>query len=156
VTSGIQVDAHLSGGTCTQSSAFDVGNAEAWRCTEPSGAFLDPCFAPPGQTGVAQVACGESPWSSYTVLALSQPLAKSSWGTPADNQSFPWAMVLANGQQCGLIDGTGAQIGGASFNFGCTAGNAAYPTTATQPWTAPYAADSSGPSTSVRVTTAWS
>ena len=108
VSSSIQVNGHLSGGTCTQSSAFDVGNPEAWRCTEPSGAFLDPCFAPPGRTGVAQVACGESPWSSYTVLALSQPLAKSSWGTPADNQSFPWAMTLANGQQCGLIDGTGA------------------------------------------------
>jgi hypothetical protein len=156
LSSSLHATTPVSGGSCAQSSAFDVGNANAWRCTVPSGGFLDPCFAPPGRTAVAQVACGESPWSAYTVLTLSTPLASSSWGTPADNQSYPWAMVLANGQHCGLIDGTGAEIDGASFNFGCTVGYASYPKTATQPWTAAYAAASSGPATSVGVTTAWS
>jgi hypothetical protein len=156
LSSSLRLNSPVSAGSCTQSSAFDVGNPDAWRCTAPSGGFLDPCFAPPGRTGVTQVACGESPWSAYTVLSLSTPLANSSWGTPADNQSYPWAMVLANGQHCGLIDGTGAEIDGESFNFACTVGFASYPKTVTQPWTASYAAASSGPSTTVRVTTAWS
>jgi hypothetical protein len=156
VSSSLRLNSPVSGGSCTQSSAFDVGNPNAWRCTESGGGFLDPCFAPPGRTGVTQVACGESPWSAYTVLTLSTPLANSSWGTPADNRSYPWAMVLANGQQCGLIDGTGAEIDGTSFNFGCTVGYASYPKTVTQPWTAPYAPASSGPTASVGVTTAWS
>jgi hypothetical protein len=156
LSSSLRANSPLSGGSCTQSSAFDVGNANAWRCTEPGGGFLDPCFAPPGGTAVTQVACGESPWSAYTILSLSTPLARSAWGTPADNQSYPWAMVLANGQQCGLIDGTGAEIDGQSFNFGCTVGYASYPKTETEPWTASYAANPSGPSTSVGVTTAWS
>lgn len=156
VSSTVRVGGHQTGGSCTQSSAFDVGNPDAWRCTEPGGGFLDPCFAPPGQSGITQVACGSSPWSAYTVLALAQPLATSSWGTPADNRSYPWAMVLADGQQCGLIDGTGAEIDGTPFNFGCTVGYASYPETTTQPWTATYAAGSSGPSTTVRVSTAWS
>jgi hypothetical protein len=156
VSSGLRLDSPVSAGSCSQSSAFDVGNPDAWRCTEPNGGFLDPCFAPPGRSGVTQVACGESPWSAYTVLSLSTPLADSSWGTPADNQSYPWAMVLANGQQCGLIEGTGTEIDGQSFNFACTVGVATYPTTVVQPWTASYAASSSGPATTVRVTTAWS
>jgi hypothetical protein len=65
-------------------------------------------------------------------------------------------MVLANDQHCGLINGTGAEIDGTSFNFGCTVGYASYPQTVAQPWTTSYAATSSGPSTPVRVTTAWS
>lgn len=155
VAPGVQVSNHIAGTACTMATSFDPGNQYAWRCSQADGGFYDPCFAPPGHDNVTTVACGDSPWSKFAIMTLAQPLAHSSWGTPTPDPSQPWAMLLAGGQQCGLIEGTGSEIGGVEFNYGCNRGYAAYPNAKAEPWVAPYAATTSGPVSSATVTTAW-
>jgi hypothetical protein len=153
---GINVLGRSSGTGCTRSSVFDAGNQYAWRCFLTNGSLYDPCFAPPGRSGVTQVACMDTPWSGARLITLAQPLARSSWGTPGPTAAkYPWAMVLANGQRCGLLEGTGRVIDGIGLNFGCPGGAASYPSTATEPWTVNYAATGSSSLTSIAVTTAW-
>jgi hypothetical protein len=153
---GVVAVDHISGTACTMASSFDTGDQYAWRCVQSGGGFYDPCFAPPGQSEVTQVACVDDPWSGVTVMTLAQPLAHSSWGTPHSSQEeYPWAMVLANGQRCGTIEGTGSNVGGVDLNFGCTGGDGSFPDTGTEPWTVKYAANGSNQVVSVAVTTAW-
>jgi hypothetical protein len=137
-------------------SAFDAGNRHAWRCFAASGGFYDPCFAPHAPSGVSQVACMDTPWSGAVIISLAKPLAHSSWGTvsPAATK-YPWAMLLANGQRCGLIEGTASMTGGISLNFGCAGGDASFPSSGTEPWTVNYAAKGSNSMAPVAVPTAW-
>ena len=164
LSSSFRVEKRLSGYNCPLRSSFDSENPYAWRCfLSPGftggggggGAFYDPCFAPPGRSDVTEVACGSSPWSGFVVITLSRPLAFSSWGIPPGHDDYVWAMELGNGQQCSLIEGTGAEIDRTVFNYRCSAGYAAYPDTGVEPWVAEYAAGDSGPVTSLVVTTAW-
>jgi len=153
---GINVLGRSSGTGCTRGSAFDAGNQYAWRCFLTNGSLYDPCFAPPARSGVTQVACMDTPWSGARLVTLARPLARSSWGTPRPNAAkYPWAMVLANGQRCGLLEGTGRVIDGIGLSFGCPGGAASYPSTATEPWTVNYAATGSSSLTPIAVTTAW-
>jgi hypothetical protein len=152
----VNVVGRISGTDCTMGSAFDVGNMYAWRCFQASGAFYDPCFAPPGQSNITQVACAASPWSGVTIMSLAQPLTRSSWGTPNPAKDrYPWATLLVNGQRCGKIDGTGQIFDDAVFNFSCASGYASFPDTATEPWTVSYAASRSSTAAAVEVATAW-
>jgi hypothetical protein len=138
------------------SSSFDAGNPYAWRCFLAGGAFYDPCFAAAARSGVTQVTCSESPWSGAVIITLARPLARSSWGTPRPAAAeYPWAMVLANGRECGLIEGTAPMRDGVTFYFGCTDGYASFPNTGTEPWTVDYAANSSSPVAPIAVTTAF-
>lgn len=152
---GVAVNDNISGTNCDMQSSFETGSPFAWRCNEPGGAFRDPCFAPPNQSNVTQVACTYSPWSTVTLMTLSQPLANSSWGTAKASPVYPWAMELANGEQCGLIEGTGTQVGRTMFNYGCGPGYGTSVNTKTVPWTIFYSPNETGPITSVAVKTAW-
>ena len=153
---GIKVLSRYSGGRCTMRSSFDAGNQYAWRCFLASGSFYDPCFAPAAQSGVTQVACSDSPWSGAVIITLARPLARSSWGTPRPSAAaYPWAMALANGRECGLIEGTAPMRDGVTFNFGCTDGYASFPNTGTERWTVDYTANTSGPVAPIAVTTAF-
>jgi hypothetical protein len=149
----------LSGGRCTGPSAFDMNDRYAWRCTLQTGAFYDPCFAPGGVmpvTNVTEVACGDSPWSLVTLIKLSERLPSSSWGTPTDKLRHPWAFELVNGDKCGLIEGTGTSMEGVPLNYGCTYGDAAYPTENVEPWTTKYSISNSGLLTALAIATVWS
>jgi hypothetical protein len=153
---GISVVRQVRGAGCTMSSAFDPGNPDAWRCAEATGGFYDPCFAPAGRSGVTRLACMGTPWSGATIISLARPLARSSRGAGAPSAAgHPWAMELAGGQQCGLIEGTAPLTDGSVLNFGCTGGGATYPRTGTEPWTVNYAAAGSGSLARVGVPTAW-
>jgi hypothetical protein len=153
---GISVVRQVSGAGCTMSSAFDRGDQYAWRCAEPSGGFYDPCFAPAGRSGVTRLACMETPWSGATIISLARPLARSSRGAAVPSAAgHPWAMVLANGQRCGLIEGTAPLADGSVLTFGCADGGATFPRTAAEPWTVSYAAAGSGSLAPVAVPTAW-
>jgi hypothetical protein len=147
-----------SGGHCGGASDFDVNDQFAWRCTAQSGALYDPCFAPGATTPVAdvtEVACTDNPWSGVSLIKLSQPLTSSSWGTPTEDPRTPWALQLVNGDRCGLIEGTGSVVGGVTLNYGCTYGDAAYPSENVEPWTSPYALHGTGVVTASPVATAW-
>jgi hypothetical protein len=148
----------LSGTSCTGVSAFDVNDQYAWRCTVQGGRFYDPCFAPgpPQLSDVTEVACADNPWSGVTLIKLSQPLANSSWGIPTDNLRHPWALQLVNGEQCGLIEGTGSVVNGVTLNYGCTHGDAAYPSENVEPWKTLYSLDNSEKVGAYLVARAWS
>lgn len=118
------------------------------------GGFYDPCFAPM-YVNATQVVCPRDPWSPVTLMTLSQPLANTSWGTAKPDLDVPWAMLLANGQRCAVIHGTGTQIGRTMFNYGCGPGYGTEPDRKTEPWTVSYSPSQSGPITTVTVKTAW-
>jgi hypothetical protein len=166
--SDIKVVTTLSAGSCTAPSAFDTDSSYAWRCSIQGGGFYDPCFAPgpPQASNVTEVACANNPWSGVTLIKLSQPLASSSWGISTDGFRHPWALQLENGDQCGLIEGTGSAVDGVTLNFGCTYGRAAYPDESgavyepqrlgtSKPWTSMYSRSNSGAVTPLIVVTAW-
>lgn len=158
---GITVAGHVSGTGCAMGSFFG-GGKYAWRCSQPGGGFIDPCFAPPARSGVTQVACMDSPWSGATIMTLAKPLAHSSWGTPRPSAGrYAWAMVLADGQRCGLIEGTAPVIDDIGLYFGCTGGYASEPSAGTgpragtEPWTVNCAAIGAHSLTKLAVATAW-
>lgn len=153
---GIKVTQRVRAAGCTYASSHDIGNRDAWRCFEASGAFLDPCFAVPNGTHVTQVACLANPWTGQAIiLTLARPLAHSSWGTPrASTAKYPWAMVLSNGQRCGVIGGTSEVVDGVGLYYGCPHGFASDPSTGSRSWTVRYQATGSRKLTTVAVATA--
>jgi hypothetical protein len=64
-------------------------------------------------------------------------------------------MVLADGQQCGLIEGTASVTDGIGLYFGCPDGAASYPSRTAGVWMVSYAADGAHSLTPIGVTTAW-
>lgn len=150
---GIKVTQREKASGCTYRSSFDLGNRDAWRCFPVSGGFYDPCFAAPNGSHVTQVACVANAWAGKAViLTLAKPLAHSSWGTPPPaTAKFPWAMVLANGQRCGVIGGTSQVVDGVGLYYACPRGFASDPGTGTEPWTVKYQALGSSRLTTVAV-----
>ena len=64
-------------------------------------------------------------------------------------------MALANGRECGLIEGIAPMRDSVTFYFGCTDGYVSFPNTGTEPWTVDYTANTSGPVAPIAVTTAF-
>jgi hypothetical protein len=159
---GIKVTGHLTDGSCWTSSIADSADNAAWRCMSP-GVFdgrsvseiHDPCFAPPDEGNVTEVACAESPWSGVELLKLTKPLSFSASGTPNTGTSLPWVMQLANGDSCGLITGAAGGTAGMTLNYGCRSGNASTPDMSTEPWTVEYLPNGSHVISEVDVVTAW-
>jgi len=156
LAAGIKVSERVRAADCTYSSSYDMGNGDAWRCFQTSGAFYDPCFAPPNRSRVTQVACITNPWAGKAIiLTLAKPLARSSWGTPrASAAKYPWAMDLSNGQRCSVIGGTSQVVDGVGLYYGCPRGDASDPSTGSRPWTVRYETTGSSKLTTVAVATA--
>jgi len=150
---GIVVSQRISGTSCDMTSSFD-SSPYAWRCSTADGGFYDPCFAPMG-VNATEVACPNDPWSPVIMVTLSQPLANPYSATTKPRLDVPWAMLLANGERCLVIHGTGTQIGRTMFNYGCGPGYGTEPDRKTEPWTISHSPSESGPITSVVVNTAW-
>jgi hypothetical protein len=160
----------LSGGSCVtnlgyvnvygQSTVIDASNADptnahAFRCSTDEGTY-DPCFAAPAATNITQLACASTPYLNFDVslLTLSQPLASSSNGfTPTG--TWPLVLVLANGDQCQVIQGTGNVVDQVALNYGCSSGDATYPDTRSSQWTVSYLPSGATTLVTVAVTTAW-
>lgn len=153
---GIQVVATLNDGSCSTGSLADGADQNAWRCSSGNGIY-DPCFAPPDESNVTQVACAQSPWSGVDLLTLGQPLPSSSTGTTGNTGStpVPWFMELANGDKCGQTTGAAFSAGGLSLSYECQSGRASAPSTSTEPWTVQYLANDSHVISEVIVVTAW-
>jgi len=160
---GIQVAANLNDGSCSTGSLADGANQNAWRCSSGNDVY-DPCFAPPDETNITQVACAQSPLSSVDMLTLVQPLPSSSTGTSsgstgtsgdAGSTPVPWFMQLANGDTCGRTAGTASSAGSPSLSYACQSGVASTLNTSTEPWTVRYLANNSDVPSDVAVSTAW-
>jgi hypothetical protein len=147
---------HLYGGSCLVgskpwSSLADPSNEYAWRCDTDRGIY-DPCFAPRGKTDVSELACVITPYLRLGVylLELSKPLAQSSTGfTPRG--VWPLILILSNGDQCSVIQGTASP----PFYYGCNHGSASEPATAREPWTVSYLPNGANARLTVAVNTAW-
>ena len=153
---GIQVVANLEDGSCSAESIADGANQNAWQCSSGNDVY-DPCFAPPNETNVTQVACAQTPLSGVDVLTLVQALPSSSTGTSADTGSTPapWFMQLANGDTCGRTTVTAPSAGSPSLSYACQSGVAGTLNTSTEPWTVKYLPNNSDVSSDVAVSTAW-
>ena len=157
---GIQVDAHLTNGSCSIGSIADGANQDAWRCFSGTGVY-DPCFAPPGNPlNVTLVACALSPLSGVDMLTLATPLPSSSGGTTVN--TGPWFMQLRNGEMCVQTGSAVSSADGVTFVYDCrnnpmgkVFGGANAPNTSTEPWTVKYLPNSSHVISEVDVTTAW-
>jgi hypothetical protein len=137
------------------------------------GQIYDPCFENPFilPDALGQVACFDSPFSTdVVVLTLTEPLVREkeapdagmslaqAAGMSIDPWDLPWALELANGDQCTLLGGTLTVQAGQTVHYGCVDGGMVLgEVDHRQPvWTVNYLAEGEVASQLVPVTVAWS
>ena len=126
-------------------------------------------FIPPDEPG--QVACFDSPFSTeVVVLRLTAPLVREkeapdagmslaqAAGVSIDPWDLPWALELANGEQCTLLGGTLSVQAGQTVHYGCADGGTILGEVQHQEgrWTVNYLAEGEVASSLVAVVAAWS
>ena len=160
-------------GVCGFSSSAALDRPDAWDCIGAEDQIYDPCFEnpfiPPDEPG--QVACFDSPFSTdVVVLTLTDPLVREkeapdgdpsmaqAAGVSIDPWDLPWAVELANGDQCTLLGGTLTVQAGQTVHYGCTNGGTILGEVRHQDalWTVNYLAEGDIASSLVEVVTAWS
>jgi hypothetical protein len=160
-------------GVCGFSSSAALDRPDAWDCIGADDQIYDPCFEnpflPPDEPG--EVACLESPFSTdVVVLTLTEPLVREkespdagmsmaqAAGATIEPWDLPWALELANGDQCTLLGGTLTVMAGQTVHYGCADGGAILgETDHRQPvWQVNYLAEGEVASQLVDVVAAWS
>ncbi len=152
-------------GTCHAESLAAPNRPDAHDCLGESNQIYDPCFESPYATvdSPVDLACMASPFTSdVTLLTVNSPLERVQ-EEPADQDLFPgwdlpWALELANGDQCVLLGTVGTALAGESVYYGCTDGGTILgEVNRSQPvWTVNYLADGAVSSGLVEVAVAWS
>lgn len=95
--------ASIQHGLCASQSKRIV-REDAWNCVTDTGKIYDPCFSKRFGNN-AEVICPESPWSGKGIqLTLQKPLDESHQVSLDMSTALPWAIELANGDQCLSID----------------------------------------------------
>ena len=160
-------------GVCGFASTAALDRPDAWDCIGAEDQIYDPCFEnpfiPPDEP--AEVACLESPFSTdVVVLTLTDPLVREkevpeagmgmaqAAGVSIDPWDLPWALELANGDQCTLLGGTLTVLAGQTAHYGCRDGGTILGEVQHQDalWTVNYLAEGDAASTLVPVVAAWS
>jgi hypothetical protein len=153
-------------GVCGFGSIATASRDDAWECTTTSNRIYDPCFenpfAPADQPG--ELACITSPFDkNVVVLALDEPLARQK-DAPAvapgevnfGAWELPWALELANGDQCLLLSDVDVVMAGESVYYECGGGSILGDLNRGQPlWTVSYLADGDVGTTLTDVAVAW-
>ena len=174
--SGLTVAATVEG-VCGFSSIVALDRPDAWDCISADNEIFDPCFEPPmlAPDELGQLVCAESPFSTeVTLLNLTEPLVRQKedadpGADPAQGMSqdasadsieawdLPWALELANGDQCSLLRGTLSVMAGQIVHYGCVNGGMVLGVTdRSQPvWTVSYLGEEEIASRLVAVTVAW-
>jgi hypothetical protein len=164
-------------GVCGFSSIVALDRPDAWDCISADNEIFDPCFEPfmADPEALEQLACVDAPFSTeVTLLTLTEPLVREKeapdpdvdpsmgMGQSADDAlapwDLPWALELANGDQCTLLHGTLAVMAGQVVHYGCVEGGMVLgQTDRSQPlWTISYLAEGELASRLVAVAVAWS
>jgi hypothetical protein len=160
-------------GVCGFPSAAALERPDAWDCTGADGQIYDPCFENPFllPDDPGQVACFDSPFTTdVVVLTLTDPLVRQkeapdaamamaqAAGVALEPWDLPWALELANGDQCTLLGGTLSVVAGETAHYGCTDGGVVFgEVNHRQPvWTVNYLAEGEVASRLVEVVAAWS
>ena len=160
-------------GICGFSSIVALDRPDAWDCLSADNKIYDPCFENPflAPDEPGEVACLTSPLATdVVVLTLTQPLVREkevpdggmsmaqAAGVAIEPWDLPWALELANGDQCELLYGTLTMMAGQVAHYSCANGGIVLgETDRRQPvWTVSYLAEGEVASSLVAVTTAWS
>jgi hypothetical protein len=160
-------------GVCGFSSSAALDRPDAWDCQDTDGQIYDPCFEnpfiPPDQPVL--VACFDSPFTTdVVVLRVTEPLVREkevpdagtsmaqAAGVSIEPWDLPWALELANGEQCTLLGGTLTVQAGQTVHYGCADGGMILGEVRHQDalWTVNYLAQGDVASRLVTVNTAWS
>jgi hypothetical protein len=110
--------ADVADGRCWTNS-LGAPAADTFRCFKGDNVILDPCFARPGASAPAEVACVLTPWSEATVLRLTEPLPKSD----PIKAVKPWALLLRDGQHCVASTGMVPTVSGVDLDYQCGTGH---------------------------------
>jgi hypothetical protein len=160
-------------GVCGFASSAALDRPDAWDCQGAEGQIYDPCFENPFllPDELGQVACFDSPFTTdVVVLTLTEPLVREkeapdagmgmaqAAGVSIDPWDLPWALELANGDQCTLLHGTLTVMAGQTAHYGCADGGVVFgEVNHSQPvWTVNYLAEGEVASRLVEVVVAWS
>ena len=159
-------------GVCGFPSSAALDRPDAWDCIGAENQIYDPCFENPfiALDEPGEVACLASPFSTdVVVLTLTDPLVREheapdtvpslaqAAGVSIDPWDLPWALELANGDQCTLLGGTLTVMAGQTAHYGCRDGGSILGEVRHQDavWTVNYLAAGDPASTLVEVATAW-
>jgi hypothetical protein len=166
LNAGLTVRETLTG-SCIGESIVVSDRADAFECLGDGSQVYDPCFenpfAPIDEPG--EVACVLDPFGTEVVLlTIEDPLPREKEDPAGPGQDpfapwdLPWALELANGDQCTLQHGTLYQLAGQVVYYGCEQNGAVLGVVDhDQPvWTVNYLADGEVVSSLVEVTAAWS
>jgi hypothetical protein len=160
-------------GVCGFPSSAALDRPDAWDCTGAEGQIYDPCFENPflAADQPALVACFASPFSTeVVVLRVTEPLVREkdapdtgprlaqAAGVSIEPGDLPWAVELANGDQCTLLGGTLTVLAGQTAHYGCRDGGTILGEVQHQDavWTVSYLAAGDAASNLVEVVAAWS
>src|SRR4051812_45451531 len=161
-------------GLCGFPSSAALDRPDAWDCTGSDGQIYDPCFENPflAPDEPGQVACLASPFSTeVVVLTLTEPLVRQkevpetaveateeAAGVALDPWDLPWAVELANGDQCTLLGGTLTALAGHTAHYGCRDSGTILGEVdhLRSVWTVNYLAEGEVASSLVPVVAAWS
>ena len=160
-------------GVCGFASSAALDRPDAWDCLGAEDQIYDPCFENPflAPDELGEVACFDSPFSTdVVVLTLTDPLVREkdapdagtsmaeAAGVSIDPWDLPWALELANGDQCTLLGGTLTVQAGQTVHYGCTNGGMILGEVQHQDprWSVNYLAEGEVASTLIAVATAWS
>jgi hypothetical protein len=150
LASGVFATATQSGSCFTTSSATTAPGA--YRCLAGNSLY-DPCFAD-ASSGAGEVAC-PNPGNpdSVVIMNLTAPLPPPV--TAASSPIIPWLLVLANGQHCLTVTGTGGILGGKDESYECPGGGVyGQPDDNAPGWTVFFAASGAPASAMVQMTVA--
>jgi hypothetical protein len=160
-------------GVCGFASSVALDRPDAWDCQGAEGQLYDPCFENPflAPDQPALVACFDSPFTTeVVVLRVTEPLVREkeapdagmglaqAAGVAIDPWDLPWALELANGDQCTLLHGTLSVQAGQTVHYGCADGGMILGEVQHQEarWSVNYLAEGEVASSLVDVVTAWS
>jgi hypothetical protein len=160
-------------GICGFPSSAALDRPDAWDCISTGGQIYDPCFENPflAPDAPGQVACLASPFATdVVVLNLTAPLERQkeapdagmdmaqAAGVAIEPWDLPWALELANGDQCTLLGGTLTVMAGQTVHYGCANGGTVLGEVQHQDarWTVNYLAEGEVASRLVEVVAAWS
>jgi hypothetical protein len=154
-------------GDCSFGSLLSSNRDDAWECTSSQNQIYDPCFenpfAPTDQPGA--LACVTSPFDQDVVLVTPDGPLNREKASPAlapgeanlGAWELPWALELANGEQCVLQSEVAGVIAGESVYYSCANGGSILgDLNRGQPlWTVSYLADGDVGTTLTSVAVAW-
>jgi len=154
-------------GDCTAGSLLTSNRDDAWECTSAENRIYDPCFenpwAPEDDPGA--LACITSPFDTEVVLVTPDaPLTRQKASpdlAPGEANlgawELPWALELANGEQCVLQSEVAGVIAGESVYYSCQNGGSILgDLNRLRPlWTVSYLADGAVGTTLTSVAVAW-